>query len=123
MSLSRAAFEALVREALEDVPEEFLTLLQQVPIVVEEEADFDTMAAMGLEADADLYGLYDGIPLTERRSDDIGLPDRILVFRRPLVEDFPDPQELRREVRITVLHEIAHHFGIGEERLRELGLE
>jgi len=74
----------------------------------------------GLTGDEDLYGLYLGTPLTEAGRIQ-GLPDRILIFRGPLEEDFPDPETLKREVAITVLHEIAHHFGLDEDRLETLG--
>ena len=73
--------------------------------------------------DPDLLGIYDGVALTERAANHSGmLPDRILVFRGPLVEMCDSLDELRDEVRITVVHEVAHHFGIGEERLHALGL-
>ena len=71
--------------------------------------------------DPDLYGLYEGVPLPERGDWAGALPDRIRIFRLPLVESFPDPAELEHEIRITVLHELAHYFGIDEDRLDELG--
>lgn len=108
MTAKREAFQKLVDEALESLPAEFRPYLENVVIQIEEGED-------------DLYGLYLGTPLPERGHDPGPLPDRILLFRRALMEDFPDPEELRREVAITVLHEIAHHFGIGEDRLEELG--
>ena len=74
--------------------------------------------------DPDLYGLYEGLPLPERTGQDTGmLPDRIAIFRRPLEQDFPDPAELEQEIRITVLHELAHYFGFDEDRLSELGYD
>jgi predicted Zn-dependent protease with MMP-like domain len=69
----------------------------------------------------DLFGLYEGVPLPERGDWAGELPDRIRIFRLPLVESFPDPAELEREIRITVLHELAHYFGLDEERLDDLG--
>ncbi len=101
-------FRKLVDEALALLPPEFQPYLDNVVIQID-------------EADGDLYGLYLGTPLPERGHDPSPLPDRILLFRRTLMEDFPEPEELRREVAITVLHEIAHHFGIDEDRLEELG--
>ncbi len=105
---SPASFPRLVDEALALLPEEFRPFLDNVVIQIE-------------EAEGDLYGLYLGTPLTERGHDPAPLPDRILLFRRTLLEDFPEPWALRRQVAITVLHEIAHHFGLDEERLEELG--
>ena len=73
--------------------------------------------------DPDLYGLYEGVPLPERDEAGHGqLPDRIAIYRRPLEQDFPDPAELEHEIRVTVLHELAHYFGFDEERIGELGL-
>ena len=74
--------------------------------------------------DPDLYGLYEGVPLPERSSADSGsLPDRIAIYRRPLEEDFDDPAELEHEIRVTVLHELAHYFGFDEDRIGELGYD
>jgi predicted Zn-dependent protease with MMP-like domain len=112
MELDRAAFEALVEQALDEIPEEIASQVRNVVVLVEDEPPPD---------DPDLLGLYEGVSLTERMSDHTGLPDRITVFRRPLLEMCRTPEELVREVRITVVHEIAHHFGIDDERLHELG--
>ena len=73
--------------------------------------------------DPDLFGLYEGIPLPERGDDAGVLPDRITIYRLPLEDEFPDPAELEREIRITVLHELGHYFGLDEDRLEELGYE
>jgi predicted Zn-dependent protease with MMP-like domain len=112
MELDRAAFEALVDQALDEIPEEIASQVRNVVVLVEDEPP---------PGDPDLLGLYEGVSLTERMSDHTGLPDRITVFRRPLVEMCATPEELVREVRITVVHEIAHHFGIDDDRLHELG--
>jgi predicted Zn-dependent protease with MMP-like domain len=102
-------FEDEVAAALEDVPAELAAALQDVAIVVEEENP----------EEPDLYGWYDGLgPGGDRAG---ALPDRIVLYRRPLEEAFPDPRDLRREIRITVFHEIGHFFGLDEERIRELG--
>jgi predicted Zn-dependent protease with MMP-like domain len=116
-------FDALVREALAQVPAEFLPFLENVPVLVEEEPDPALLRSLEMDEDEGLYGIYTGTPLPDRPFDHAGLPDRILLFRRCLMEDFRDPEELRTEILVTVVHEIAHHFGIGEERLRELGLD
>jgi predicted Zn-dependent protease with MMP-like domain len=73
--------------------------------------------------DPDLFGLYEGVPLPERGDEAGSLPDRIAIYRRPLEEEFPDPRDLEREIRITVLHELGHYFGLDEDRLAELGYE
>lgn len=110
-ALSQAEFERIADAAIASLPPEILASLKNVAITVEDE-DPD---------DPDLYGLYDGVPATEAADWAGQLPARIRIFRRPLSEDFPDPAELAEEIRITVLHELAHHFGIDEDRLDELG--
>jgi predicted Zn-dependent protease with MMP-like domain len=95
-------FEAHVRRALDSLPPHLARALQNVAVVVEEE-DPD---------DPDLFGLWESAEY---------MPDKITIFRRPLTEAFPDPEELEEEIRITVLHELAHYFGIDEDRLDELG--
>ena len=78
----------------------------------------------GLGPDETLYGLYEGVPRSEWGADWVAMPSRILVFRLPLEEDFPDPDDLADEVRITILHELAHHLGIDDEdHLAELGID
>ena len=102
-----------MRAALESLPSELRAAMSNVEIVVEDENP----------EDPDLYGLYLGIPLTDRGEGYAGaLPDKIAVYRIPLEEEFgDDPAVLEEEIRIMVLHEIAHHFGIDEDRLGELG--
>jgi predicted Zn-dependent protease with MMP-like domain len=105
-------FEEVVAAALEDLPEDLRTAMSNVQIVVEEEPPD------GLP----LLGLYQGVPLT-RRTSSYGavLPDKISIYRGPLERHYGgDPDALRRMIRHVVLHEIAHHFGISDERLREL---
>jgi len=106
------SFEEEVRTALDALPAHIAGALQNVAVVVEDENP----------EDPDLFGLYHGIPLPERGSGYSGaLPDRISIYRLPLEDEFEDPAELEEEIRITVLHELAHYFGIDEERLDELG--
>jgi predicted Zn-dependent protease with MMP-like domain len=111
--VKRAQFERHVEEALESLPAELRRAMSNVEIVVEDEN----------REDPDLFGLYLGIPLTERGEGYAGaLPDKIAVYQLPLEEEFgDDPAVLEEEIRITVLHELAHHFGIDEDRLAELG--
>ena len=107
-------FEEHVGAALDSLPPKLAAALVNVAVVVEEEHPDEP----------DLYGLYEGVPLPERSGQDTGsLPDRIAIFRRPLEEDFPDPAELEQEIRITVLHELAHYFGFDENRIGELGYD
>ena len=95
-------FEEHVRRALDELPPQLAKALENVAVVVEEEAP----------GDPDLFGLWESAEY---------MPDKITIFRKPLVQAFPDPAELEDEIRITVLHELAHYFGIDEDRLDELG--
>ena len=104
-------FEDHVRAALDALPPRIAGALRNVAVVVEDENPDDP----------DLFGLYEGVPLPERGDWNAQLPDRIRIFRRPLVESFPDPRELEEEIRITVLHELGHYFGLDEDRLDDLG--
>jgi predicted Zn-dependent protease with MMP-like domain len=108
-----STFEDHVRRALESLPAELRAAMSNVEIVVEDEN----------REDPDLYGLYLGVPLVDRGESYAGaLPDKIAVYRIPLEEEFgDDPEVLEEEIRITVVHEIAHHFGIDEDRLHALG--
>lgn len=111
--MERTEFEGHVERALESLPPELRRAMSNVEIVVEHEN----------RDDPDLFGLYLGVPLTERGEGYAGaLPDKIAVYQLPLEEEFGDePLVLEEEIRITVLHELAHHFGIDEDRLAELG--
>jgi predicted Zn-dependent protease with MMP-like domain len=116
-----ARFEELVADALDELPVELGDALDNVVVVVEE---WPTPAQLeGREGT--LLGLYEGIPLTERGPLTYAgvVPDRILVFRGPLCALARDEHDLVEQVRVTVLHEVGHHFGVDEDRLRELGWE
>jgi predicted Zn-dependent protease with MMP-like domain len=104
-------FDERVDLVLRSLPAELREAIRNVEITVEEEHPDDP----------DLFGLYEGVPLPERGDWAGSLPDRIRIFRRPLEESFPDPAQLDAEIRITVLHEVAHYFGIDEDRLEDLG--
>jgi predicted Zn-dependent protease with MMP-like domain len=117
-------FERLVDRAVAGIPAPFRTALDDVAIVIADEPTPDQLRENGLGPDETLYGLYEGMPRTEWGADWLPIPTRILVFRLPLEEDFPDPDELADEVRITILHELAHHLGIDDEdHLAELGID
>jgi predicted Zn-dependent protease with MMP-like domain len=113
IEMSRGEFEDLVAEALDTIPPRLTKLMKNVVIVVEDDPPLTA---------GTLLGLYEGVPLTARGDTYAGfLPDRITIFRRPLLAVCATREQLVREVRVTVVHEIAHHFGIDDERLHELG--
>lgn len=114
-------FERLVDRALDSIPEPFRAALSEVAVVVEDEPSLDQLRENDLADDDTLYGLYEGVPRTEYAADWAISPNRITLFRWPLEDDFADPAELEAEVRMTVIHELAHHLGIDDERLDELG--
>ena len=112
-----------VTRIIDRLPRRFREQLRNVEFVVEDRPSPDLLRAEGLDPRHDsLYGIYQGVPLPERSSlDPPLLPDKISIFAEPLMEDFPDPDELREEIRLTVLHEIAHYFGMDEDEIEELG--
>ena len=113
LEMDRERFEGLVDQALDGIPDELASLVRNVVVLVEDEPPED---------EPDLLGLYDGVALTERWGDPMmQLPDRIFIFRGPLLEMCESEEELVEEVRITVVHEVAHHFGIDDDRLHDLG--
>ncbi len=107
------SFDDHVRAALDGLPPEIAAALDNVAVMVETEHP----------EEPDLYGLFDGVPLTEGGPVPGQLPNRVVIYRRPLEEDFDDPAELEHEIRVTVLHELGHYFGFDEGRLTELGYE
>src|SRR5919112_2290296 len=111
-SARAASFEALVDRAIAAIPEPYSDALREVAIVIEDEPSDEQLADNGLDLDDSMYGLYEGVPRTEYAADWAASPNRITLFRVPLEEDFPDARELEAEVRMTVLHELAHHLGI-----------
>jgi predicted Zn-dependent protease with MMP-like domain len=115
LRIGEAEFDELVAEALDLLPDDLASVLNNVVVIVEEAPP---------PGDEHLLGLYDGIPLTERDRWYSGvLPDRISIFRKPLLAMCTSNEEVVEQVRITVLHEIAHHFGISDDRLAELGYD
>jgi predicted Zn-dependent protease with MMP-like domain len=116
-------FALLVDRALAGIPSPFAEVLAEVAIVIADEPSPAQRMDNELADDETLYGLYEGVPRTEYQADFAFVPNRISLFRLPLEADFPDPRDLETEVRVTVIHEIAHHMGIDDERLGELGYE
>ena len=108
---------------MDRLPEEFRSRLHNVAIVIEKRPKKSQLKAMGLAPQQDvLYGLYEGTPLSERSAlQPPLLPDKITLFSEPLLRDFSNPLELRNQIRLTLLHEIAHYFGMGEEEIEDLG--
>jgi predicted Zn-dependent protease with MMP-like domain len=119
--MANLSFEDLVAEALDSLPPDIAAAMDNVDVVIEDEPAPDVLAEM--PAGETLFGLYHGVPLTQRGPSTYfgAIPDRISIYRGPLTRTFRDPDTIRDEVRITVIHEIAHHFGISDERLDELG--
>ena len=124
LKIPPARFEVLVARALDRLPEQFHAHMENVSVIIAEAPDRELLVAMGMDPDDPedtLFGLYEGVPLTERAYDEVLLPDSITIFRRPLLEWAETEEEVVDEVRITVLHEIGHFFGLDEDRLEELG--
>ena len=112
-----------VLQVIEKLPRQFREQLDNVEIVVDHRPSEDLLRAEGLDPRHDtLYGIYEGVPLPERSLlDPPLLPDKITIFAEPLLQDFPEPEELREEIRLTVLHEIAHYFGMDDDEIEDLG--
>jgi len=120
--MERHLFEQLVAEALEALPDVFLERLDNVEVVVEDWPSQEIVRQVGVRSAADLLGFYHGIPQT-RRTHNYGLvlPDRISIYQRPIEMHARTPEDIRRMIQRTLRHEIAHHFGIDDKRLWELG--
>jgi predicted Zn-dependent protease with MMP-like domain len=119
--VDRARFERLVAEAVDKLPDEFHEKLANIDVVVERQPTFRQLAEAGLKSGETLLGLYEGIPQTERgRHYGLVVPDKITIFQRPIEAQCRNDVEIRSQIRGTVLHEIAHHFGIDDDRLRRL---
>lgn len=117
-------FEDLVEEALATIPMPFAAALEEVAIVIEDEPSPEQLRDSDIDMDdRALYGLYEGVPRTEWGADWTTAPNRISLFRLPLEADFADPDDLADEVWITVVHELAHHLGIDDDRLHALGVD
>jgi len=122
LRIGRAEFAELVDQALEELPAEFLERLENVEVHVEDLPDRELLQSLGLLGRGTLFGLYQGVPRPQRSSFSLmTLPDRIVIYRRPILQACRNRREVVEQVRKTVVHEIAHHFGFSEERLRELG--
>ena len=110
-------FDAVIDAVLDRLPDPFFDQLGSVAIVIEDEPTPDQLASVGARG---LFGLYQGVPRTRFGVDNVPLPSKITLFRGPLTRANPGPERLTRAIEETLLHEIAHHLGIDDERLREL---
>jgi predicted Zn-dependent protease with MMP-like domain len=116
-------FETSVQRALDALPADARRLLETVAIVIEQEPSPRQRREEELAPDETLYGLYEGTPITEYGADWVPYPNKITIFRGPLEADFAERRELEEEIRITVLHELAHHVGFGDRTLHDFGLD
>jgi predicted Zn-dependent protease with MMP-like domain len=115
-------FKALVDRALKDIPEEFLKLLENLEIFIEKEPSPDLLNELGLRPGDILFGLYQGVPRPDRHFfQTIILPDRITLFQKSFLHTCPSEGKMLEQIRRTLVHEIAHHFGFSERRIRQLG--
>lgn len=123
LAMDRHAFARLVAEALDDLPETFREKLDNVEIVVEEWPDRETMRLAGVRHPAQLLGFYHGVPQTKRTHNyGLVLPDKISIYQRPIEMRCRTAEEVRRAIHHVLRHEVAHHFGIDDDRLREIGV-
>jgi predicted Zn-dependent protease with MMP-like domain len=120
--MDRHAFEKLVDEAIRELPEEFRKKLENVAVIVEDYPSEELMEQMELSPDDTLFGLYEGVPLTERGFFEQPLhPDRILIFQGAIEDECDSADEIKEELKTTIVHEVAHFFGIDDNYLEELG--
>lgn len=121
MKLTESEFEKLVVDVLDSLPEGLLNVIDNVDVVIEPRPSREQLKRMGI-SHGTLFGLYEGIPLTMRDSSySIVAPDKITIFQRTIEQACSSAEEVADQVRTTVIHEVAHHFGIGEAKLEELG--
>ncbi len=119
--MDRGRFEWLVAEAVNNLPEEFRTKLENIDVVVEDWPAFGQLTNVGLKRGQTLLGLYEGVPLTKRgRHYGLVPPDKITIFQRPIEAKCSYNSKIMAEIQRVVRHEIAHHFGIGDARLKQL---
>ena len=120
ISISREQFERLVHKALSNIPPDIRLSIQNVDIVVDNVASMNQIAGTGIENEMELLGLYEGIPLTERYGYDMVLPDKITLFQKPIESICDNQEQITEEISKTLIHEIAHHFGLDDNHLDQL---
>jgi predicted Zn-dependent protease with MMP-like domain len=119
--MERKVFERLIHNAIAELPVEFREKLENVAIIVEDYPSQELMEQMDLSPDDTLFGLYEGVPLTERGFEQPLHPDRILIFQRAIEDECDSTDEIKEELKTTLVHEVAHFFGLSDEYLEELG--
>ena len=120
ISISREQFERLVHKALSDIPPDIRLSIQNADIVVDNVASMNQIAGTGIENEMELLGLYEGIPITERYGYDMVLPDKITLFQKPIEAICDNQEQITEEISKTLIHEIAHHFGLDDNHLDQL---
>ena len=120
ISISREQFERLVHKALSDIPPDIRLSIQNVDIVVDNVASMNQIAGPAIENEMELLGLYEGIPITERYGYDMVLPDKITLFQKPIEAICDNQEQITEEISKTLIHEIAHHFGLDDNHLDQL---
>lgn len=120
--MERERFEELVTQAVENLPKKFKESLKNIDILVQDWPSQQQLESVGMKRRQDLYGLYEGIPLTRRgRGYYMVLPDKITIFQKPIEMRYRSDETITKKIQSTVRHEIAHYFGISDARLREIG--
>ncbi len=117
--MNREKFEQLVKLGIEEIPEKFLKKLDNVDIIIEDEPTPAQRKKLNLKENVQLFGLYQGVPKTKRRNYAWVLPDKITIFKNPIEKVYSSEKQIREKVKQTVWHEIAHHFGLDEQRVRQ----
>ena len=120
ISISREQFERLVHKALSNIPPDIRFSIQNVDIVVDNVASMNQIAGTGIENEMELLGLYEGIPITERYGYDMVLPDKITLFQKPIEAICDNQEQITEEISKTLIHEIAHHFGLDDNHIDQL---
>ena len=118
--MDRDRFEKLVWQGIEEIPKRFLEKLDNVDIIIEDEPTEEQMRKLNLRKEVKLFGLYEGVPQTKRGHYAWVLPDKITIFQKPIESVYPTDEEIKKQVKKTVWHEIAHHFGMDEGRVRRV---
>ena len=121
--MDRERFERLVAKAVDSLPDEFHTRLENIDVVVADQPTLSQLAELNRKRGETLLGLYEGVPLTKRsRYYGMVVPDKITIFQKPIESQYRNDARIIAEIQRVVLHEIAHHFGISDARLKELGM-
>jgi len=122
--MTRGEFETMVKDVLEELPKEFKDKLQNVDVVIEEEIDMDMIKKLGLGAKGRLLGLYQGVPLKDRTHYyGMVMPDKVTLYKQNIERSCEaEGADIREEIKHVIQHEIAHHFGISDKRLKDLGI-